>query len=106
MDEQKEPIQMEEMETEADLEQMDLMEPEDAPEWELPKARIAYVMAIVAVLCGGNGIGILAAGLHWKANGNLPVAIGIAVGVTALALVAVAIIVLVHKKRTKKKLEQ
>ena len=79
MDEQKEPIQMEETETEADLEQMDLMEPEDAPEWELPKARIAYVMAIVAVLCGGNGIGILAAGLHWKANGNLPVAIGIAV---------------------------
>ena len=60
-------------------------------------------MAIVAVLCGGNGIGILAAGLHWKANGNLPVAIGIAVGVTALALAAVAIIVLVHKKRTKER---
>ena len=38
MDEQKEPIQMEA--TEADLEQMDLAEPEDAVEWELPLSLI------------------------------------------------------------------
>ena len=102
MDEQKELNQEEEL----NLEQMDFSAPEGEVEWELPKARIAYVMAIVAVLCGGNGIGILSAGLYWKTTGNLPVAIGIVVGVTVLALLVVAVIVLVHEKRTKKKLEQ
>lgn len=102
MDEQKKINQEEEL----DLEQMDFSTPEGEVEWELPKARIAYVMAIVAVLCGGNGIGILSAGLYWKATGSLPGAIGIVVGVTVLALLVVAVIVLVHKKRTKKKLEQ
>ena len=102
MDEQKRLDQEETL----DPELMDLSIPEEDGEWELPKARIAYVMAIVAVLCGGNGAGILGAGLYWKATGNLPVAIGIVVGATALGLLAVAAIVLIHKKRTKKKLEE
>lgn len=79
---------------------------EAPPEIELPTARIAYVMAIVAVLCGGNGIGIVAAGLFWKSSRSLPGAIGIVAAATAVALVLVAVIVLVHKRHVKKNLEQ
>ena len=87
-------------------------EPEDdaleepVPEIELPTARIAYVMAIVAVLCGGNGIGIVAAGLFWKTNHSLPGAVGIVIAATAIALLIVAVIVLVHKRHVKKNLNQ
>ena len=80
--------------------------PEEEVEVTLPAARIAYVMAIVAVLCGGNGIGIVAAGLFWKKTANLTGAIGIAVCCTAAALVVVAAIVLIHKRHVKKKLEE
>ena len=45
---------------EKEKELLETMEQEQA-DVELPKARIAYVMAIVAILCGGNGIGIVAA---------------------------------------------
>ena len=47
---------------EKEKELLETMEQEQA-DVELPKARIAYVMAIVAILCGGNRIGIVAAGL-------------------------------------------
>lgn len=102
MDEKKEILPEEEV----NLEEVDFSAVEDGQEWELPKARIAYVMIIVAVLCGGNGIGILAAGLYWKATQNLPGAVGIVVGMTAAALVVIAVIVLVHKRRVKKNLNQ
>ncbi len=75
-------------------------------EIQLPTARIAYVMAIVAVLCGGNGIGIVAAGLFWKSSRSLPGAIGIVAAATAVAIVLVAVIVLLHKRHVKKNLEQ
>ena len=62
---------------EKEKELLGAMEQEQA-EVELPKARIAYVMAIVAILCGGNGIGIVAAGLLWKKTQNLSGAIALA----------------------------
>lgn len=57
---------------EKEKELLETMEQEQA-DVELPKARIAYVMAIVAILCGGNGIGIVAAGLLWKKRRIWPV---------------------------------
>lgn len=88
------------------LNEPDTFIPEEEMEVTLPTARIAYVMAIVAVLCGGNGIGIVAAGLFWKKTANLTGAIGIVVCCTAAALLVVAAIVLIHKRHVKKKLEQ
>lgn len=80
---------------------------EDAEQdFQLPTARIAYVMAIVAVLCGGNGIGIVAAGLFWKSSHSLPGAVGIVIAATVIALVIVAVIVLVHKRHVKKNLDK
>lgn len=102
MDEKKEMLQ----EEKTALEGMDVTQEEETQDFELPKARIAYVMAIVAVLCGGNGIGILLAGLYWKGGGSLPGAVGIVVGMTAAALVVIAIIVAVHKRNVKKKLDE
>ena len=55
---------------EKEKELLETMEQEQA-DVELPKARIAYVMAIVAILCGGNGIGIVAAGLRWKKTNHI-----------------------------------
>lgn len=101
MDEQKENLSQQTQMNDADA-----FAPEEEMEVTLPTARIAYVMAIVAVLCGGNGIGIVSAGLFWKKTANLTGAIGIAVCFTAAALVVVAAIVLLHKRHVKKKLEQ
>lgn len=75
-------------------------------EVQLPVHRILYVMAIVAVLCGGNGAGIVAAGLYWKAAHHVAGAIAIAAGATAAALLIVVLIVVLHKRNVKKKLEQ
>ena len=68
--------------------------------------RMLFVMAIVAVLCGGNGIGIVAAGIFWKQTQNLAGAIGILVAVTAGALVIVALIALLHHRKVKRELEK
>ncbi len=87
-----------------DIEQMDFSGIGESADVELPKARIAYVMAIVAVMCGGNGIGILLAGLHWKTTHDLAGSIGVAVAVTAVALFLVVLIVLAKKHFVKKKL--
>ena len=85
---------------EKEKELLETMEQEQA-DVELPKARIAYVMAIVAILCGGNGIGIVAAGLLWKKTQNLAGAVALVAG-----LLIVTVVVLVHKRHVKKNLEQ
>ena len=72
---------------EKEKELLETMEQEQA-DVELPKARIAYVMAIVAILCGGNG------------------AVALVAGFTAAALLIVTVVVLVHKRHVKKNLEQ
>lgn len=93
-------------EEDVDIDAMDFVSMSEEAEVELPKARIAYVMAIVAVLCGGNGIGIVAAGLYWKQTQSLGGAIGIVALATAIALAVVAVIVLVNHRRVKKKLRE
>ena len=90
---------------EKEKELLETMEQEQA-DVELPKARIAYVMAIVAILCGGNGIGIVAAGLLWKKTQNLAGAVALVAGFTAAALLIVTVVGLVHKRHVKKNLEQ
>ena len=102
MDENKTLPETEDM----DLELPDIPEVEEEVVGELPVGRILFVMAIVAVLCGGNGAGIVAAGLYWKATQNPVGAIGIAACATFAALIVVAVIALVHKKNVKKKLQQ
>lgn len=102
MEENKNLPEQEELE----LELPEIPEVEEEVVGELPVGRILFVMAIVAVICGGNGAGIIAAGLFWKTTQNLVGAIAIAAGATLMALLIVAVIALVHKKNVKKKLEQ
>ena len=90
---------------EKEKELLETMEQEQA-DVELPKVRIAYVTAIDAILCGGNGIGIVAAGLLWKKTQNLAGAVALVAGFTAAALLIVTVVVLVHKRHVKKNLEQ
>ena len=71
-----------------------------------PKKMPALTFAPITILCGGNGIGIVAAGLLWKKTQNLSGAIALAVAFTAAALAIVAVVVLVHKHQVKKKLER
>ena len=72
----------------------------------IPRARIIFVMIIVAVICGGNGMGIVAAGIYWKLTGNLSAAIAIVVGVTVGALVLAAVIALIYKRRIQKRIRE
>ncbi len=52
------------------------------------KRDLLRVMLAVLIVCGGNGIGILAAAICWKFTGRLLPALGVAAGITAVALVA------------------
>ena len=72
----------------------------------IPRARIIFVMIIVAVICGGNGMGIVAAGIYWKLTGNLSAAIAIVVGVTVGALALAAVIALIYKRRIQKRIRE
>ena len=62
---------------------------------EKSTADLVFVLLIVLLICGGNGLGILAAGLLWKAAGSLALSITVLVLITltgfalAMALVAV-----------------
>ena len=45
-------------------------------------ADLVFVLLIVLLICGGNGLGILAAGLLWKAAGRLALSITVLVLIT------------------------
>ena len=73
----------------------------DVPEASAPQGdpkRLTYVLLVVAIICGGNGIGILAAGLIWKFTGNIPGAIAAVVAITVVAFVC-ALALIVHHNR-------
>lgn len=116
MDEQKEKISGREQQPEETTQQDwdeeekdDLFDEDNGPQqgtWVFPKEQLIYIMVVIAVMCGGNGAGIVAAGLYWVRTHNLAGTIGIVVGVTAAALVAVLIIVLVHRRSARKKLAE
>ena len=54
---------------------------------------------VVAIICGGNGIGILAAGLIWKFTGNIPGAIAAVVAITVVAFVCAMALIVHHNRK-------
>ncbi len=56
---------------------------------------LIFALLTVLLICGGNGMSILVAGLLWKSTGSMPLAIVTVVGLTAiffaLAMVMVAL---------------
>ena len=84
--------------------------PEDKTPAELPRGlrpmdRVIFVLAMVGVLCGGNGLGIVAAGVYWKLTGNVGGAILIIVCVTTAAILAAVLIALFYQHYVKKHLK-
>ena len=56
-------------------------------------------LLVVAIICGGNGIGILAAGLIWKFTGNIPGAIAAVVAITVVAFVCAMALIVHHNRK-------
>ncbi len=62
--------------------------------------RLTYVLLVVLIICGGNGIGILAAGLIWKYTGTIAGAITAVVAITIAAFVCAMVLVVRHNKKS------
>lgn len=80
---------------------MDKNAPE-TPETPAPQGdpqRLTYVLLVVLIICGGNGVGILAAGLIWKLTGNVPGAIAAVVAVTVAAFALAMVLVVRHNRK-------
>ena len=80
------------------------MEEKFTPETPQPQQapnRLLYVMLVVLIICGGNGLGILAAALIWKFAGALAAAILTAVGITVLAFLGAMLLIVSHNKNHK-----
>jgi len=76
----------------------------DTPDPQKPgqdAKRLAYVLLVVLIICGGNGIGILTAALVWKFTHLLSAAILSVVGITVLAFLGGMLVILSHNKRQK-----
>lgn len=74
----------------------------DTPETPAPQGdsqRLTYVLLVVLIICGGNGLGILAAGLVWKFTQNIAGAIFAVVGITVIAFVFAMVLVVHHNKK-------
>lgn len=74
----------------------------DLPETPAPQGdsqRLIYVLLVVLIICGGNGLGILAAGLVWKFTQNIVGAIIAVVAITVIAFVIAMVLVVRHNKR-------
>jgi predicted lipid-binding transport protein (Tim44 family) len=59
------------------------------------KMKLIYVMVVVFIVCGGNGLGLLMGGLIWRSTGRLGLAIGLMVGITLLAFLLAVCLILV-----------
>jgi predicted lipid-binding transport protein (Tim44 family) len=58
------------------------------------KTKLLFVLVVVFIICGGNGLGLLMGGLVWHATGQIGLAIAVMVGITLLALgIAICVIV-------------
>lgn len=64
--------------------------------------RMKFVLLVVLILCGGNGIGIITGALVWKFTGSIAGAILTAVVITVVALICALALVLSHNKKRKK----
>ena len=61
--------------------------------------QLLFVLLVVLIICGGNGVGILAAGVIWKLMHRLAIAIAAAVIITVLAFAAGMALVLLRSRR-------
>lgn len=80
------------------------MEEKITPETPRPQQdpnRLRYVMLVVLIICGGNGLGIVSAALIWKLSGALAASILTAVGITILALIGAMLLIISHNKKQK-----
>ena len=50
--------------------------------------KLKSVLLTVLILCGGNGVGLIAGVLAWRRTGSIPLAIVLLVGITAAAFCA------------------
>ena len=57
------------------------------------------MLLVVLIICGGNGVGILAAGVIWKLTQHMAAAIVAAVIITVLAFAVGMTLVVLHNKR-------
>ena len=57
------------------------------------------MLLVVLIICGGNGLGILAAGLIWKFTQSIAGAIVAVVTITVIAFVIAMVLVVRHNKR-------
>lgn len=74
----------------------------DTPETSAPQGdsqRLTYVLLVVLIICGGNGLGILAAGLVWKFTQSIVGAILAVVVITIIAFVSAMVLVVRHNKK-------
>ncbi len=55
-------------------------------EMKADRAKLLYVMVVVFIVCGGNGVGLLAGALIWRFTQRLVPAIVALAGLTLLAL--------------------
>lgn len=65
------------------------------------RRKLRFTLLVVGILCGGNGIGILAAALIWKSTGAVAGAILTAVAITLVALTCVILMILCRNRRGK-----
>ena len=65
------------------------------------RRKLTLALLVVLILCGGNGIGIIAAALIWKQTGAIAGAILTAVGITLVALLCAIALILRHNRRKK-----
>lgn len=75
---------------------------QNTPERQTPdqgSGQLLFVLLIVLIICGGNGVGILVAGVIWKLTHMLAAAIMAAVAITLAAFIAAMIVLVQHNKR-------
>lgn len=61
--------------------------------------QLLFVLLVVLIICGGNGVGILAAGVIWTLTQHMAAAIVAAVIITVLAFTVGMTLVILHNKR-------
>ena len=61
--------------------------------------KLIYVLLVVLIICGGNGAGILTAGLIWKLTGAIGAAVLAAVVITVIAFAAAMLLMVLHGKK-------
>lgn len=67
------------------------------------RSQLMFTLAIVLIICGGNGIGLVAGGLLWKFTGQALSAIVLMIAITILAFSAAMLLLVRRNKRTASK---